>query len=93
MSLFFPPIMLLGNSQEIEESAHYAWFLSQQNVLFAVTMAKMFTVGDGEQLVQVLLYMLLGFDNLQFVSTAPWLLWIPQGGLAIILRIERSQKA
>ena len=71
MSLFFPSIMLLGNSQETEESVHYAGFSSQQNALFAVTMAKTFTVGDGERLVQVLFYMLLRFDNLQFSVDCP----------------------
>jgi len=34
-------------------------------------MAKKFTVGDGEQFVQVLFYTLVRFDSLQFCPTAP----------------------
>ena len=44
---------------------------------------KKFAVGDGERLVRVLFYTLLGFDSLQ--STAPRLLRFPQGGIAVIL--------
>ena len=47
--------------------------------------SKKFAVGDGERLVRVLFYTVLGFDSLQSVSTAPQLLRFPQGGIAMIL--------
>ena len=39
--------------------------------IMPVCHGKKFTVGDGDRLVQVLFYMLLGFDSLQFSVDCP----------------------
>ena len=62
MSLFFPLLLILKKcTNYAEESAHYACMPRQKRFT---------TVGDGEWLIRVLFYMLLGFHSLQFCPTA-----------------------
>ena len=62
---FFPPIMFLNNSQVMYR---LCW---RKCPLCPYGHGKKFTVGDGDRLVQVLFYMLLGFDSLQFIVDCP----------------------
>ena len=59
--LFSPPIMLLSTSQEMYRLCR------KKCPLCPYATAKKFNIGDSERLVQVIFYMLLGFDSI--VST------------------------
>jgi len=76
--------MLLSNSQEMYR---LCW---RKCPLCPCATAKKFTVGDGEWLVRVIFYTLLGC--LTVVSTAPQLLCFPQWELAAILRFRAKSK-
>ena len=59
---FFPLLLILKkHTNYAEESAHYACMPRQK---------KFTTIGDGERLIRVLCYSLLGFHSLQFCPTA-----------------------
>ena len=65
--------------------------------IMPVCHGKKFTIGDGEQLVWVLFYMLLGFDSLQFNVDCPMAPALPARrvncDLTLSCEVRRPRKA
>ena len=61
-----------------------------QAQFFATTTAKKFTIRDAEWLVQVLFYVLLGFDSLQYSVDCPTTPALPARRVSCDLTLSRE---